>query len=115
MLWPRLVRLSVVVAVWVVCGLLTVAARAADDYQLGPDSQRQPDVPRGQVTEHHWKSKIFPGTERDYWVYVPAQYEPDEAGLRDGVSGRRQLRERGRAVPRADRVRQSDPQAAKCR
>ena len=51
--------------------------RAADDYQLGPDSQRQPDVPRGQVTEHHWKSKIFPGTVRDYWVYVPAQYKPD--------------------------------------
>ena len=22
------------------------------------------------------KSQIFPGTERDYWVYVPSQYDP---------------------------------------
>jgi len=48
---------------------------AADDYQLGPDSLTQEDVPRGEVTKYHWSSKIFPGTERDYWVYVPKQYE----------------------------------------
>jgi enterochelin esterase family protein len=57
--------------------LLVVApARAKDDYQLGPDSQRQSGVPEGKVTKHHWTSQIFPGTERDYWVYVPAQYDP---------------------------------------
>jgi len=50
-------------------------ARAADDYTLGPDSQRQEGVPQGKVTKHHWKSQVFPGTERDYWVYVPAQYD----------------------------------------
>ncbi len=48
---------------------------AADDYKLGPDSQKQPGVPEGKVTKHHWKSEIFAGTERDYWVYVPAQYD----------------------------------------
>ncbi len=49
----------------------------ADDseYQLGPDSQRQPDVPVGQVTEFTWKSQIFPGTIRRYYVYVPRQYD----------------------------------------
>ena len=52
-------------------------ARVPDDYKLGPDSQRQEDVPRGQVTQHQWKSNIFAGTERDYWVYVPAQYKAD--------------------------------------
>lgn len=46
-------------------------------YALGPDSQRQPDVPRGVVTRHSWRSEIFPGTVRDYRVYVPAQYRPD--------------------------------------
>ena len=25
-----------------------------------------------------WKSEVFAGTERDYWVYVPAQYNPAE-------------------------------------
>ncbi|MDQ3813815.1 MAG: alpha/beta hydrolase-fold protein, partial [Armatimonadota bacterium] len=37
-----------------------------------------PDVPKGTVTQQpKWKSNVFPGTERDWWVYVPAQYKPD--------------------------------------
>lgn len=47
-------------------------------FTLGPDSQRQPGVPQGAVTQHEWRSTIFPGTVRDYWVYVPAQYTPDK-------------------------------------
>jgi gluconolactonase len=51
----------------------------AQEYALGPDSQRKPGVPRGAVTHHRWTtSKVFPGTERDYWVYVPAQYNGDK-------------------------------------
>ena len=53
----------------------TVLINAADDYKLGPDSIVQDGVPRGQVTKHSWSGKIFPGTVRDYWVYVPAQYD----------------------------------------
>jgi enterochelin esterase family protein len=48
---------------------------SADDYKLGGDSQEQADVPRGKVSKHSWTSKIFPGTVRDYWIYVPAQYD----------------------------------------
>jgi enterochelin esterase family protein len=44
-------------------------------YKLGPDSQRQEGVPKGTVTKHSWKSRVFPKTERDYWVYVPAQLD----------------------------------------
>jgi enterochelin esterase family protein len=51
---------------------------AADDYKLGLDSMEQPDVPQGKVTRHTWKSRAFPGTVRDYWVYVPAQYDGKE-------------------------------------
>jgi len=47
----------------------------AEDYQHGPDSERRPNVPRGEVTEHVWRSEIFPDTVRRYWVYVPAQYD----------------------------------------
>lgn len=36
---------------------------------------RHENVPRGEVTEHVWKSEVFPGTIRRYWVYVPAQYD----------------------------------------
>lgn len=55
--------------------VLALPLRAADDYQPGPDAQVQPGVPRGRVTQHTWKSRIFAGTVRDYWVYVPAQYD----------------------------------------
>ena len=52
-------------------------ASAADDYKLGADSQSQPGVPAGVVEKFTFKtSKIYPGTERDYWVYVPKQYDP---------------------------------------
>jgi enterochelin esterase family protein len=51
-------------------------ARAADDYTLGPDSQRQAGVPPGRVEGPFvWKSTIFDGTIRQYWIYVPAQYD----------------------------------------
>jgi enterochelin esterase family protein len=51
---------------------------AADDYQLGPDSLEQAGVPKGKISQHSWKSTIFPGTVRDYWVYVPAAYDGKE-------------------------------------
>ena len=55
---------------------LTPNLRAADGYKLGEDSQRHDGVPEGTVSKAQWKkSKIFPGTERDYWVYVPKQYD----------------------------------------
>ena len=59
------------------CCLLAIlpTLRAADDYKLGPDSERQSGAPEGKVTQHKWTSKVFPATERDYWVYVPAQYD----------------------------------------
>ena len=50
-------------------------AFAAEDYKIDPDSLPQEGVPRGEVTQHQWESKIFPGTVRDYWVYVPKQYD----------------------------------------
>ena len=54
--------------------LLVCMAVTAQEYKYGPDSERQPNIPKGTVTKHTWTSKIFPGTVRDYWVYVPVQY-----------------------------------------
>jgi enterochelin esterase family protein len=53
------------------------AARAADDYPLGPDSNRQAGVPQGRVEGPLvFKSPaVFKGTIREYWIYVPAQYD----------------------------------------
>jgi enterochelin esterase-like enzyme len=57
--------------------------RQPGPYKLGPDSEVKPGVPQGKVTKHTWeKSMVFPGTTRDYWVYVPAQYDAAKpAGL----------------------------------
>jgi len=51
-------------------------SQAAETYKLGPDSFPQEGVPRGVVTKHSFtNSAVYPGTVRDYWVYVPAQYD----------------------------------------
>jgi len=58
---------------------LTFVVHAGDEvYEFGPDSMRQPEVPRGEVTEHVHRSKIFEGTIRRYWLYVPDQYDGSE-------------------------------------
>lgn len=57
------------------CCLLNVPPTSAEEYWHGPDSKVQEGVPQGTVTKAQWSSdRIFPGTVRDYWVYVPAQY-----------------------------------------
>ena len=33
-------------------------------------------MPQGTVAKRTWKSeKVYPGTERDFWIYVPKQYD----------------------------------------
>jgi gluconolactonase len=71
-------------AVFIVYLALAVVATAqppqppAETYPAHPDSQVQPGVPKGEVLRFTFEnSKIFPGTWREYWVYVPAQYTPD--------------------------------------
>ena len=55
---------------------LASTAIAAEDYPLGPDSQPQPGVPQGDVKKLTFAtSRIFPGTTRDWWLYVPKQYD----------------------------------------
>ena len=62
----------------------------AESYPPHPDSQVQPGVPKGEVLKFTFEtSKIFPGTWREYWVYIPAQYTPDKPACvyvnQDGV------------------------------
>lgn len=64
----------VMLALW----SIVLTARADDSqYQLGPDSQRKEGVPQGTVIQHTFAdSKIFSGTSREYYIYVPQQYDP---------------------------------------
>ena len=55
---------------------MTASARGADEYVLGPDSLPQAGVPKGRVEGPLvFKSKLFADTIRQYWIYVPAQYD----------------------------------------
>ena len=54
------------------------AGHGAEDYKLGPDSEEQPGVAKGTVSEFKFaESKIYPGTTRSYWIYLPPNFNAD--------------------------------------
>jgi len=57
---------------------LFATCATAQVYTLGPDSMRQEGVPEGRVEQYVHQSEIYPGTVRDVWVYIPAQYDGSE-------------------------------------
>lgn len=75
--------------------LLTVSllpAFSADDYRPGPDSLPQPGVPKGTVAKDSYTAagtSVFPGTIRDYQVYLPAGFDASKPApfmvFQDGV------------------------------
>ncbi len=55
------------------CALLLILAPAP----LRADDPPAAEVPKGELSNHKFgESKVFPGTVREYWVYVPKQYDP---------------------------------------
>lgn len=66
-------------------------------YPSNPDLETDPTAPKGKLMQMpNWQSKIFENTDRTWWVYVPAQYKPenpacvmiyqDGGGYRENVS-----------------------------
>lgn len=57
-----------------------VFSQANDDqYPVDAASEEHAGVPKGEVMKFTFSnSNIFPGTFREYWVYVPAQYRADK-------------------------------------
>ena len=49
-----------------------------EPYTHAKDSLVQEGVPQGTVTKHEHKSKVFAGTTRTWWMYLPA--DADKAG-----------------------------------
>src|SRR6266567_7062496 len=55
------------------------AQPAAENYPADSASVEHAGVPKGELLKFTFdQSKIFPGTWREYWIYVPAQYKPDQ-------------------------------------
>ncbi|WP_214072394.1 alpha/beta hydrolase-fold protein [Mucilaginibacter sp. dw_454] len=52
---------------------------ANKNYPVEPASQTWPDVPKGEILQFKFKnSKIYPGTTRSYWIYIPKAYRPEK-------------------------------------
>jgi enterochelin esterase-like enzyme len=67
-----------------------LGAANVETYAVLPDHVPQPGVAKGKVLpQKRWKSRVFADTERDWWIYVPAQYRGKPIGVmvfQDGQS-----------------------------
>ena len=57
---------------------MNISLSQEENYEYSVDSERQEGVPKGTVTKHVFQSQIFEGTYREYYVYVPEQYQADK-------------------------------------
>lgn len=79
-------------ALILVLSTLVLPLGARDEEKLGPDSLPREGVPSGRIEGpfefNH--SEIFPGTHRQYWIYVPARHDPEKPAcsivVQDGLS-----------------------------
>ena len=57
-----------------------VTGLTQEQYPVHPDSLVQKGVPQGKIEGPlEMRSKTFPGTVRNYWIYIPAQYDKKDA------------------------------------
>ncbi len=55
------------------------AQQPAEKYPVDSASVEHAGVPKGEILKFTFtQSKIFPGTSREYWIYIPKQYKPEQ-------------------------------------
>lgn len=48
-------------------------------YPYNPASKASAGIPKGEVLQFSFNnSKLYPGTSRSYWVYIPEEYKPEK-------------------------------------
>lgn len=72
-------------------GRMASAMPQEEQYAIPPEAQKQEGVPEGKIEgPFDLKSEIFPGTQRQYWVYVPVAYDPEKPActfiVQDGLN-----------------------------
>ena len=74
-------KLTIAIAVLALLGMRVGAQTPpppAEKYPVDSASVEHAGVPKGELIKCSFDhSTIFPGTHRDYWIYIPAQYRPD--------------------------------------
>ena len=60
-------------------GIHSYSQTSVEKYDIDSASIEKPGVPKGEVIKFTFKNSIlFPGTVRDCWVYISAQYLPEK-------------------------------------
>ncbi len=73
---PSSMKRSIYLIALFCLALSGLGAAPDDQFPLGPDSLPKEGVPRGKIVAMPpFQSKIFAGTTRTWWLYVPAQYD----------------------------------------
>ena len=73
---PFLFRLSTFALLMVCAAAAQQPAAPPAGPPPGPDSQVQPGTPTGEVIKGEFaESRVYPGTWREYWVYIPRQLD----------------------------------------
>jgi len=80
----------ILIALSVLASVTLRAQAPIENYPIDSASIEQKGVPKGELLKFTFDhSSIFPGTWREYWVYVPVQYRPDKPACvyvnQDGV------------------------------
>src|SRR5436190_1115719 len=70
---------KILLAICVLSNTMLFSQPATENYPVDSASVEHAGVPKGEVMHFTFdQSKIFTGTWREYWIYVPAQYKPDK-------------------------------------
>jgi len=85
------VKLAAVIGVFAAAVCTVQAQPAREEYPVPAEAVVRDGVPQGSIEgPFEFRSKIFPGTVREYWVYVPAQYSEDKPActmiVQDGLN-----------------------------
>ncbi|MGV8880276.1 MAG: alpha/beta hydrolase [Sphingobacteriaceae bacterium] len=69
-------RIKALLLLALLLSLSIAYAQTEEKYAIDSASVEHANVPKGELIKLTLKNpKIFPGTVRDYWVYIPAQYD----------------------------------------
>jgi gluconolactonase len=84
---------SLLLLLYLLLPVALFAQAPVEKYPVDSASVEHLGVPKGELIKLSFEnSKIFPGTWREYWIYVPAQYDPAKPACvyvnQDGVQNK---------------------------
>ena len=72
---------------------------------ISQEAQAVAEFPKGEIKgPFRWESQIFPGTVRNFWLYVPAQYDGQTPACVMVVQDGLQLARRWKLIEAWDRL-----------